>query len=213
MKKGNKKFRFTAPLQWGALLFSLCFVSFLGAQTTISYVDAMNPHYAEITVPAGKKYLYLQVKGGDGGWCFYDNDHSGGRGAMVTGYIEIGPGKVPEGSIIRFIPGKAGESAHYNGGGGGGSAVAFKAPGADWQLLMVAGGGGGAGRRNDGREGDTSEGGSKGLDYYGHYITNDGDNGNGGSDGNGGCGGGGAFSDASCSIIGSQCGVQTGKRE
>ena len=191
MNKGNSKFNFLASLRWSVLICSLCLATFLKAQTTISFDDATNPHYVDITVPIGKNFIYLEVKGGDGGWCFFDNDHSGGRGAMVTGYVEIGSDKVPVGSTIRFIPGKAGVSAHYNGGGGGGSAIAFKAPGSNWKLLMVAGGGGGAGRKYDGRQGDTDEGGSKGLDYYGHYITNDGDNGNGGKNGNGGCGGGG----------------------
>ncbi|MCB9345654.1 MAG: ricin-type beta-trefoil lectin domain protein [Lewinellaceae bacterium] len=210
MNKGNSKFNFLASLRWSVLICSLCLATFLKAQTTISFDDATNPHYVDITVPIGKNFIYLEVKGGDGGWCFFDNDHSGGRGAMVTGYVEIGSDKVPVGSTIRFIPGKAGVSAHYNGGGGGGSAIAFKAPGSNWKLLMVAGGGGGAGRKYDGRQGDTDEGGSKGLDYYGHYITNDGDNGNGGKNGNGGCGGGGSISDASCSLN-SDCDIESGK--
>lgn len=199
----NQKIKIMQKSFFLLLITPLLYSIGLDAQTkTVQYEDTRNPRYVDITVEAGKKYVYLEAIGADGGIADrYGDDFGGGVGARVRGYLTIGdgPNQVPVGSIIRFIPGQAGKGIYDNakssyGEGGGGTAVACKV-GTSWHLLLVAGGGGGAGLDSPGREGNYWEDGSNGLDedFLSKIVISD----NGGKDGNGGgstdAGGGGGY--------------------
>ncbi|MCB9283891.1 MAG: hypothetical protein H6563_07460 [Lewinellaceae bacterium] len=66
-------------------------------------------HYQEVTIPSTTEasYLYLEVKGGDGG---YNLNHNGGIGAVTKGMFEIGTGtnQISPGSTLRMIQGQHG---------------------------------------------------------------------------------------------------------
>ncbi|MCB9317239.1 MAG: ricin-type beta-trefoil lectin domain protein [Lewinellaceae bacterium] len=133
------------------------------AQTTVNTE-------ASVTIPTGKTYLYVTLQGGDGG----HGNSSGGQGAWVEGYLEIGTGtnQLNPGGALKIIAGEAGKSNNQGSGGGGGSAVVYKAPGASsWIVLAVAGGGGGAGGSNGGAASvelkNATAGSTNGLSYFG----------------------------------------------
>ena len=146
-------------------------------------------HYQEVTIPSTTEasYLYLEVKGGDGG---YNLNHNGGIGAVTKGMFEIGTGtnQISPGSTLRMIQGQHGRS-HYSGsgtigegsggGGGGGSAVVLLPAGkTSWNsesiVLMVAGGGGGGGEKQSGRPGNTEKNGLSGTSSHGGDLNNGG---------------------------------------
>ncbi|MBX2876324.1 MAG: hypothetical protein KTR30_29660, partial [Saprospiraceae bacterium] len=120
------------------------------------------------TITSGR--IQFDTYGGDGG--FKKNYPSqvsvrakGGQGAVIKATFPIGqgPGKIPPGARILFIPGEHGQNrsnAFANGaGGGGGSAVFFQEANGHWTMLAVAGGGrGGAADccliQEDGRPGE-----------------------------------------------------------
>ena len=135
-------------------IFSGLWSASLLAQTVKqTYVNRDATHYYDIEIPSGVEYLYLEVKGGDGGKANVANT-KGGEGARASGYVAIGDGsgEIPAGSTLRLTPGQAGLTSKYCSGGGGGSGVAFQAPNTkDWKLLLVAGGGGGAGGWKNGK--------------------------------------------------------------
>ena len=146
------------------------------------------------TITSGR--IQFDTYGGDGG--FKKNYPSqvsvrakGGQGAVIKATFPIGqgPGKIPPGARILFIPGEHGQNrsnAFANGaGGGGGSAVFFQEANGHWTMLAVAGGGrGGAADcclvQEDGRPGEphgcvligTNEEGSNDYCFYtGTLIT------------------------------------------
>jgi hypothetical protein len=104
----------------------------------------------------GYKYLYLSVRGGDGGArinkaLITPFKTKGGGGATCEGYIKLGTqdDQISEGDLLRFIVGHGGDvisSADMKGAdGGAGSGIFLKKRGSSaWITLMVAGGGGGA---------------------------------------------------------------------
>ncbi len=153
------------------------------------YKYAADGAYKElyISISTQADYLYLDVKGGDGG---YNLNHNGGVGAVTKGLFEIGTGsgQIPPGSKLRVIPGQRGRS-HFGdsgtsgrgsaGGGGGGSAVVLLPAGkTNWDtesiVMMVAGGGGGGGSKNAGRSGNAAVTGSGGKDPAGNDLHNGG---------------------------------------
>lgn len=186
----------TMPSVFGALLLAItCFaLQPVVAQTTIELEDYLyqytaNGSYQELLIPESTQatYLYLKVKGGDGGHSVH---HDGGIGVTTEGMFEIGTGsnQIRPGSILRIIPGRKGNNNYggttgsdrgSGGGGGGGSAVVVLPAGkTNWDsesiVMMVAGGGGGGGSTSAGRPGNTSISGSGGLDPYGNVLTNGG---------------------------------------
>ncbi|MEZ5038691.1 MAG: ricin-type beta-trefoil lectin domain protein [Saprospiraceae bacterium] len=114
-------------------------VAELGAQ------DIIHSGTKDMVVTSDHENMYIVLQGGDGGKNSIGN---GGRGATVTGWLNIGTGSgmIPPGSTLRFIAGAAGESTEIRGSGGGGaSGLVFKAPGTStWTTIAVAAGGGGA---------------------------------------------------------------------
>ncbi len=104
----------------------------------------------------GYKYLYLSVRGGDGGArinkaLITPFKTKGGGGATCEGYFKLGTqdNQISEGDLLRFIVGHGGDvnsSAGMEGAdGGAGSGIFLKKKGSSaWITLMVAGGGGGA---------------------------------------------------------------------
>ena len=202
MKDQNK---FSSMLKkFGAFMLAIIYLSIhaVTAQSPINlenYLYTFNPgypyeyvtsgHYQEVTIPSTTEasYLYLEVKGGDGG---YNLSHNGGIGAVTKGMFEIGTGtkQIPPGSTLRMIQGQHGRS-HYGttgslgrgsaGGGGGGSAVVLLPAGkTSWDnesiVLMVAGGGGGGGQNQPGRPGCANETGYSGTSSNGADLNNGG---------------------------------------
>lgn len=88
----------TMPSVFGALLLAItCFaLQPVVAQTTIELEDYLyqytaNGSYQELLIPESTQatYLYLKVKGGDGGHSVH---HDGGIGVTTEGMFEIGTG-------------------------------------------------------------------------------------------------------------------------
>lgn len=190
----------------------------LSGQTTSPITDdgyihtyTSNKKYTDITIPAHTtaKYLYLEMKGGDGG---QSNKNGGGKGATAWAYFKIGVGDhlIKPGSKIRLFPGQKGQDggAEFNtsgegvgGGGGGASGAVIYYPSdydrvypnnqvddTPWKkslILMVAGGGGGGGAGIGGRPGSLNTAGTTGYDHkMERDLGNGGSNGTaGGSDG------------------------------
>ncbi len=127
-----------------------------GAPHTVEFSGT----FQDFIVPSDPSVGQIQVtlKGGDGGFARLGNlcKSDGGEGATVFLVLEIGDGdgKIPYGSTLRFVVGRAGEkgtgeavlgTGFTYGGGGGGTGFLYKAPDSDtWLTLAVAGGGGGA---------------------------------------------------------------------
>jgi hypothetical protein len=183
-----------------------------------------NGSYQDFTVPANAGRIILNLKGGDGGkariryadCCLIDNscNESGGVGASVSATFDVGntAGKIPPGSIIRFIVGGVGESGNNNnsfagwevGAGGGATGILYKAPSASsFEPLVIAGGGGGAYQgialgicagSSAGRGGNYGNNGDGGGGVIGSGGGGSGGNGGGGNELAGG-GGGGYLSD------------------
>ncbi len=177
-----------------------------GTATDISY----NGSYQDYIVPSdvSKEYLYLVLKGGDGGKgkVIVTSTGRGGEGANIEATFVIGDSgdSIPAGSVLRFVIGQEGKSRTddgfaNSGTGGGGSAILLLEPNSDeWELLMVAGGGGGGwanntGAKSDGRGGRASEDGGNGKDGGAYAGGNGGNNGRGGSRSEYSSGGGGAY--------------------
>ncbi|MCB0563939.1 MAG: ricin-type beta-trefoil lectin domain protein [Phaeodactylibacter sp.] len=137
-------------------------------------------------------YLYVNIRGGDGGKRKTQFLHiKGGSGATVQGYFKIGngPNEISPGSTLRFIIGIQGDSKYDVGVvgafGGGGSGVFLQQAGStDWRILMVAGGGGGAFADccSSHSEGKSASTGPDGVEGGGTTHTG-GNGGSGGSDG------------------------------
>lgn len=188
--------------------------SYLSAQTTSTITDdgqiytyTSNKKYTDITIPASttSKYLYLEMKAGDGGKSYR---HGAGRGATAWAFFEIGTGdhQIKPGSQIRLFPGTRGTSydewdgSGSGAGGGGASAAVIDYP-ADYDrvnpgnqlddtpwkkslILMMAGAGGGAGAHGTGKPGNTGTNGTTGRNTAGQNLNNGGTNGGpGGSSG------------------------------
>lgn len=169
-----------------------------------------NGTYQDFTVPGNAARIILNLKGGDGGkariryadCCLIDNvcNANGGEGASVSATFMVGDGagKIPPGSIIRFIVGGAGESGNNNntfagwevGGGGGATGILYKAPSmSNFEPLTIAGAGGGAYRGIAlGICADNSSGRGGNYGPNGDGGGGDIDPGNGGTGGNGGGG-------------------------
>lgn len=163
----------------------------VGAQTTISEGQVLqtftaNGQYQDVTIPIDVKseWLYLEVKGGDGGT---SSLHPAGAGATAKAFFKLGNDKneVPPGSTIRLVPGQKGQNANgasgadSGSGGGGGSAVLLLRLGkTDWkedgEILLVGGGGAGAGARGDGIEANTGSKGTGGKTTNGGALNNGG---------------------------------------
>lgn len=130
-----------------------------------TYNVAYSGSYEDFTVPGNAARIILNLKGGDGGKARAEYDdgalvqntcnENGGVGASLTATFAVGngPGKIPAGSIIRFIVGGAGESGNRSfaiyafaaGAGGGATGILIKMPGdLTFTPLTIAGGGGGA---------------------------------------------------------------------
>jgi len=195
---------------FNALILLLSGMGVLTAQTVIphgktaTYVS--NEAYTEITIPSNVAYpfIYLEVKGGDGGKA---PSVAGGSGAIASGFFAIGneSGQIKPGSILRLIPGKQGQSTTYYGaGGGGGSAVLLLDPGeTDWhksKMLLVAGAGGGAGYTRTGLSGNIGEAGLAGRSSSGASLNNQGEVGGPGIGNGYGDGGASASTLAYCSL-------------
>ena len=138
-------------------------LSFMVALPLRAQQHIMSGRVNIMMVPSSAGFVYIDIKGGDGGdasthvsntYC----NAKGGSGAVVRAIFKVGNGtdEIPVGSTLRFIKGEKGESEEFagvvgsgtaGGGGGGGSAVLYRRPDAtsddDWIILAVAGGGGG----------------------------------------------------------------------
>ena len=200
---------------WRAIGISCCLLpATLWAQPNLIVDNNVYPvtysgGYEDFTVPGNAARIILELKGGDGGKARakYDDgaavqntcNANGGVGASLTATFNVGngPGKIPVGSIIRFIVGGVGTNGDRTsagfaiaaGGGGGATGILFKAPGASsFSPLAIAGAGGGAYSGATAALCDNSTG------RGGNYGAN-GDNGGGvfaaGDGGTGGQGGGG----------------------
>lgn len=168
---------------------------------------AFSGTFQDFLVPSDSTVGQIQItlKGGDGGFARLGNlcKSDGGEGATVFLILEVGngDGKIPHGSTLRFVVGRAGEkgtgeailgTGFTYGGGGGGTGLLYKAPGSDtWLSVAVAGGGGGAyqgaivGICVDNEEGQGGRAGQNGGDGNGDIEP-----GQGGSSGSGGQAGG-----------------------
>ncbi len=208
------RLRALQPVLYSCLFF-LCLAGVALAQPNLTvdntaYSVAYSGSYQDFTVPGNAARIILNLKGGDGGkaqiryadCCAIDNTcyGDGGAGATVraTFAVGMGPGKIPPGSIIRFIIGGAGATGNTGntflgwetGGGGGGTGILFKAPGApSFTPLTIAGAGGGAYRGIvSGICTDQSEGGGGNYASNGDGGGGDIASGGGGTNGNGGGG-------------------------
>lgn len=164
----------------------------LAADGTLHKIPSPGETYLDVSIPNPCPYtfLYLQARGGDGGFRSVKNiatknevtKAKGGQGAAISGWFKIGTEKneLKPGSNIRLVIGRAGESARNKGanvssGGGGGTGILYERPEVKqsdnfyypWKMLLVAGGGGGAQAdccavHNDGKPGEIGEDGGMG---------------------------------------------------
>jgi len=111
----------------------------------------------------------IQVYGAGGGASTRYN-HSGGKGAYMSGEIHFDAG-----TRLKILVGEKGEDGQGSGGGGGGSFVAYY----DNTPIVVAGGGGGAGQRSSGVDAVTTTSGTSTSD--GRYPGGDNGQGAGGA--------------------------------
>ena len=191
-----------------------------------AYAVPYSGTYEDFTVPGNAARIILNLKGGDGGSAYAEYDdgaavehncfENGGQGASMAATFNVGtgPGKIPPGSIIRFIVGGVGQSrsrstsvggTYAAGGGGGATGILIKAPSASsFTPLAIAGAGGGAyqgvafvgcvdnSSGRGGNSGPNGDGGGGDIDPGGGGSGGNG----GGSNGSlGGGGGGGLLSD------------------
>lgn len=177
-------------------IFFPAFILWLSAQTVLIAQSGITPGIliryesneacTEIAIPNTTQYpyIYLAVKGGDGGVVQHT---SGGSGALATGFFAIGnaAGEIRPGSTLRLIPGKMGRSIGQVGdgpksgaGGGGGSAILILGPNeTDWhtsKILLVAGGGGGGGQPHTGLSANIGAAGLSGTSSSGGSLNNQG---------------------------------------